>query len=138
MSRRRTHDAAFNARLALEAVNGERTVSDLAAEYGVNPTMIHQWKRSLLEGAAGIFERGGKAGPTSLSDRYTPIDAHPGDYLAQTARLQSLRRMTSCSISRSSVRSATIFFNRLFSSSSCFSRFISVGNSPAYRFFQLK
>lgn len=28
----------------------------------VHPTMIHQWKRSLLEGAAGIFERGGKAG----------------------------------------------------------------------------
>jgi hypothetical protein len=41
-------------------------------------------------------------------------------------------------ISRSSVRSATIFFSRAFSSSSCFSRFISVGNRPAYVFFQLK
>lgn len=61
MSKRRNHDAAFKARVALEAVKGERTVSELAAEYGVHPTMIHQWKRSLLEGAAGIFERGGKA-----------------------------------------------------------------------------
>lgn len=42
-------------------MKGARTVSDLAAEYGVQPTMIHQWKRSLLEGAAGIFDRGGKA-----------------------------------------------------------------------------
>jgi hypothetical protein len=42
------------------------------------------------------------------------------------------------SISRSNVRSATIFFNRLFSSSSGFSRFISVGSRPAYFFFQLK
>nr|WP_240664807.1 IS3 family transposase [Sinirhodobacter ferrireducens] len=60
MSKRRNHDAGFKARVALEAVKGERTVSELAAEYGVHPTMIHQWKRSLLEGASDIFERGGK------------------------------------------------------------------------------
>lgn len=47
--------------VALEAVRGERTVSDLAAAHGVHPTMSHRWKRSVLEGAAGIFERGGKA-----------------------------------------------------------------------------
>ena len=34
MSKRRNHDAAFKARVALEAVKGERTVSELAAEYG--------------------------------------------------------------------------------------------------------
>ena len=61
MSKRRNHDAAFKARVALEAVKGEHTVSELAAEYGVHPTTIHQGKRSLLEGAASIFERGGKA-----------------------------------------------------------------------------
>ena len=60
MSKRRNHDAGFKARVALEAVKGERTVSELAAEYGVHPTMIHQWKKALLEGAADIFERGGK------------------------------------------------------------------------------
>jgi transposase-like protein len=46
--------------VALEAVKGERTVSELAAEYGVHPTMIHQWKKALLDGAADIFERGTK------------------------------------------------------------------------------
>ncbi|MHA6327288.1 transposase [Roseivivax sp. CAU 1753] len=35
MSKRRNHDAGFKARVALEAVKGERTVSELAAEYGV-------------------------------------------------------------------------------------------------------
>ena len=40
--------------------------------------------------------------------------------------------MTSCNVSRSSVRSATIFFNREFSSSSCFSRRISVGSNPTF------
>ena len=40
MSKSRNHDAAFKARMALEAVKGERTVSELAAEYGVHPTTI--------------------------------------------------------------------------------------------------
>lgn len=72
MSKRRNHDAGFKARVALEAVKGERTVSELAAEYGVHPTMIHQWSEplcaigsspmasALLEGASDIFERGGR------------------------------------------------------------------------------
>ncbi|MDD8024414.1 MAG: transposase [Paracoccaceae bacterium] len=60
MSKRRNHDAGFKARVALEAVKGERTVSELAAEYGVHPSMIYQWKKALLEGASEIFERGGK------------------------------------------------------------------------------
>jgi len=41
-------------------VKGERTVSELAAEYGVHPTMIHQWKKALLEAASDNFERGGR------------------------------------------------------------------------------
>src|SRR5579883_1968643 len=46
--------------------------------------------------------------------------------------------MTSCSISLSSERSATIFFSWTFSASSSRSRFISEGSIPAYFFFQLK
>ncbi len=55
MKKRRNHDAGFKARVALEAVKGERTVSELAAEYGVHPTMIHQWKKSLLGGGGGYL-----------------------------------------------------------------------------------
>ncbi|MDI9849560.1 transposase [Rhodoblastus sp. 17X3] len=60
MSKRRNHDAAFKARVALEALKGEKTASELATAYGVHPTMIHQWKKALLEGATDIFERGAK------------------------------------------------------------------------------
>ena len=56
MSKRRNHDAAFKARVALEAVKGERTVSELAAEYGVHPTMIHQWKKALLAVLGAILD----------------------------------------------------------------------------------
>jgi transposase len=75
MSKRRGHDAAFKARVAFEALKGERTVSELAAAYGVHPTMIHQWKKSLLEGAAGIFDRGGRSAPAEV-DEDTVRDLH--------------------------------------------------------------
>ncbi|MCZ8108492.1 MAG: IS3 family transposase [Burkholderiales bacterium] len=74
MRKRRNHDAGFKARVALEAVKGERTVSELAAAYGVHPTMIHQWKKTLLDGAADIFERGGRK-PAEV-DEDTVRDLH--------------------------------------------------------------
>ena len=75
MRKRRNLDAGFKARVALEAVKGERTVSELAAEYGVHPTMIHQWKKALLDGAADIFERGGKK-PVMEVDEETVRSLH--------------------------------------------------------------
>jgi transposase len=39
-------------------------------------TMIHQWKKALLEGAAGIFERGGKAAATAEIAEGTVRDLH--------------------------------------------------------------
>ena len=38
--------------------------------------MIHQWKKALLEGAAGIFERGGKAAATAEIAEDTVRDLH--------------------------------------------------------------
>ena len=74
MSKRRNHDAACKARVALEALKGERTAAELAMAYGVHPTMIHQWKKALLEGAADIFERGGKK--TAEIDESAVRDLH--------------------------------------------------------------
>lgn len=49
----------------MEALKGERTVSELATAYEFHPTMIHQWKEALLEDAASIFERCGQAAATA-------------------------------------------------------------------------
>ena len=61
MGRRKNHPAAFKAQVALAAVRGDRTVNELAAQFGVHPTLIHDWKKRLLAGAATIFAGGAKA-----------------------------------------------------------------------------
>ncbi|OUS35595.1 transposase [Rhodobacterales bacterium 56_14_T64] len=60
MSKRKQHHPDFKAKVALEALKGEETVSELASRFGTPPTMIHQGKKALLEGASGVFERGGR------------------------------------------------------------------------------
>lgn len=63
MSKRKQHAPEFKAKVALEALKGEETAVELASRFGVHPTMIHQWKRALLEGASGVFEHGGSKKP---------------------------------------------------------------------------
>ena len=61
MSRKRKqYSSEFKAKVALAALKDDETVAQLAARYGVHPTMIHTWKRNLLEGAANIFDKGNK------------------------------------------------------------------------------
>jgi len=44
----KSRDATFKARAALEAVRGERTISQILSEYGLHPNWIGQWKKKLL------------------------------------------------------------------------------------------
>ncbi|MFG7215361.1 IS3 family transposase, partial [Burkholderia pseudomallei] len=59
---RRTHSAAFKAKVALAAVKGERTLAELAQQFDVHPNQITEWKRQLQERAADVF---GAAAPPS-------------------------------------------------------------------------
>ena len=61
MAKRKSHSAAFKAQVALAAVKGDRTVNELAAQFGVHPTLIHGWKKQLLAGAEAVFANGAKA-----------------------------------------------------------------------------
>jgi transposase-like protein len=54
---RRRHSSAFKARVALEALKGQKTLNELASEYGVHPVQIAQWKKQALEGMPSLFER---------------------------------------------------------------------------------
>ena len=55
--KRRRHSPEFKAKVALAAARGDRTLNELAKEFGVSPVQISQWKRKLLEGAPHVFGR---------------------------------------------------------------------------------
>jgi putative transposase len=80
MAKRKTHSAAFKAQVALAAVRGDRTMNEVAAHFGVHPTLIHGWRKKLLAGAAGIFE--GVAGPAA------PPGADQAELFEQIGRLK--------------------------------------------------
>ena len=52
---RKSYDAAFKARVALEAVKGEKTISQLSSENAVHPNQIRQWRQKLLEELPQMF-----------------------------------------------------------------------------------
>lgn len=79
MTKRKNHKPAFKARVALEAIKGERTAAELASQYGVHPTQIHQWKKALLAGAPEVFERGYKSAPQTDPEQIKDLHAKIGE-----------------------------------------------------------
>ncbi|WP_414650923.1 IS3 family transposase [Eoetvoesiella sp.] len=65
---RRTHSAAFKAKVALAAVKGDRTLAELAQQFDVHPNQITEWKRQLQEKAADVF------GSAGQSNNEPPVD----------------------------------------------------------------
>ena len=55
--KRKNFTKEFKAKVALEAIKGERTVNEIASEFGVHTTQVNQWKKQLLEGAGNLFDR---------------------------------------------------------------------------------
>ena len=89
--KRNKYSAEFKAKVALAALKNEETASELASRFGVHPTMINNWKRALLEGAADIFDKGQK----SRKQTETQID----ELYRQIGRLQVERDFLSKKLS---------------------------------------
>ena len=64
MSRRprRNHSAAFKAKVAIESLADGKTIAEIAQKHDVHPNQVTEWRRQLLERAAGVF--GAPAAPT--------------------------------------------------------------------------
>ncbi len=59
---RRNHSPSFKAKVALAAIQGELTITELAQKFDVHANQIIQWKTQMLERAADVFETGSSPG----------------------------------------------------------------------------
>ena len=55
--KRKQYPAGFKAQMVQELLKEEKTVAQIASEYGVHPTQLNQWKAQELAGMASLFER---------------------------------------------------------------------------------
>jgi transposase len=56
MKTRRRFTSEFKAKVALEAIRGERTISELATKHQLHPNQITQWKRQAIDKLAKVFD----------------------------------------------------------------------------------
>ena len=69
MSRkRRNHSPDFKSKVALAAIKGDETLSELARRYQINANMIVKWKKLLLENSAEVFASGKGLAPDRESE----------------------------------------------------------------------
>ncbi|MEL6229683.1 MAG: IS3 family transposase [Cyanobacteria bacterium J06627_3] len=71
--KRKQYSAKFKAKVAIESIQGMKTVPELASQYEIHPTLINTWKRQLLEDASTLFESA-KSKDKQDSDSQAQID----------------------------------------------------------------
>jgi len=55
---RKRYDAGLKAKVAVEAIKGQRTINEIASAYGIHPHQVTQWKKQALEQLPEIFSNG--------------------------------------------------------------------------------
>jgi len=64
---RKQYSAELKAKIALEAIKGQRTIQEIASHYEVHPTMVTNWKKQVLDIAVEAFSNG-KARETEMDE----------------------------------------------------------------------
>jgi transposase len=52
---RKRYDSIFKAKVVLESLKNEKTIAELASDYGVHPNQITQWRKQALEDLPTLF-----------------------------------------------------------------------------------
>ncbi len=79
--KRTRYTKEFKAKVALEAVKGQKTVNELASEFGVHVSQINDWKKQLLGSLPQVFDRKG-------AQREAALEAEKDRLYRQIGKLQ--------------------------------------------------
>ncbi len=80
---RKRYSAEFKAKVALEAIRGDLTLSELASKHGVHQTMIAAWKRQAMERMAESFSGGAAASKTASEAEIAKLHAKIGELVVE-------------------------------------------------------
>jgi transposase-like protein len=58
MMTRRRFSADFKAKVALEALRGDKTIQEISAKHKVHPNQVSAWKRQAMDGLGAVFSNG--------------------------------------------------------------------------------
>ncbi len=57
---KKKYNAAFKTKVAIAAIKGEETTSQIASRFGIHPSQVRLWKRQFLDNASAVFEKSQK------------------------------------------------------------------------------
>lgn len=83
MTKRKRYSAEFKVKVALEAIREELTTAELAKKYGVHPTMISGWKRTVIENMALAFGGAASAEPAISEKEVEKLHAKIGQLFVE-------------------------------------------------------
>ena len=79
MTRRRRFTADFKARVAVEALRGDRTVQEISAKHKVHPNQVSTWKRQAIDGLSAVFSNGAERAHRSHETEVRDLHAKIGE-----------------------------------------------------------
>lgn len=66
---KKRYTAAFKSKVALEAIKGLKTISEIASDYEVHPNQVSQWKRQLRDGLENVFSDPRRSGRSEEKEK---------------------------------------------------------------------
>jgi len=79
MTTRRRFTAEFKARVALDALRGDKTIQEIATQHKVHPNQVSAWKRQAMDGLGAVFSNGAGKARVDHEDEVRELHAKIGE-----------------------------------------------------------
>lgn len=98
MRTRRTFSSAFKAKVVLECITGEKSVSEVTRAYQLSPILVSKWRTEFMENSATIFER--KNTGSEDQNRIADLERLVGRLTLENEMLKKASSISNAQVSR--------------------------------------